>query len=126
MTPSSLPPDVFDALPPTVQAYIRHLEARLADLEARLNQNSTNSSKPPSADPPAVKRAPPKPPSGRKAGGQPGHARALRPLQEPARVVPCKPACCPACAAPLRGDDPDPERFQVTELPPLSPVVTEY
>src|SRR5215218_6014614 len=126
----SIPESLWSTVPPEAQAailaVIASLEKRLADLEARLNQNSTNSSKPPSADPPAVKRAPPKPPSRRKAGGQPGHARALRPLQEPARVVPCKPACCPACAAPLRGDDPDPERFQVTELPPLSPVVTEY
>jgi hypothetical protein len=40
MTPSSLPPDVFNALPPAVRAYIRYLESRLADLEARLGQNS--------------------------------------------------------------------------------------
>jgi transposase len=52
MTPPSLPPEVFDALPPAVQAYIRFLKVRLADLEARLGQNSANSSKPPSSDPP--------------------------------------------------------------------------
>src|SRR4029453_9873481 len=69
MTPPSLPPDVFDALPPAVQAYIRYLEARLADLEARLGQDSSNSSKPPSSDPPHAKPAPPRAPSGKKKGG---------------------------------------------------------
>src|SRR4051794_6320226 len=58
MKPRSLPLDVLDALPPAVRAHIRYLEARLADLEARLSQNSTNSSKPPSTDPPHVKPAP--------------------------------------------------------------------
>jgi hypothetical protein len=46
MTPPSLPPDVFDALPPAVQAYIRYLEGRLADLAARVNQDSSNFSRP--------------------------------------------------------------------------------
>ena len=34
-----------------MQVYIRHLETRLTDLEARLGQNSTNSSMPPSSEP---------------------------------------------------------------------------
>src|SRR6478672_5530592 len=70
MTPHPLPPEVFDALPPAVQAYIRYLEARLADLEARLGRDSSNSSKPPSSDPPHAKPAPPRAPSGRRRGGQ--------------------------------------------------------
>jgi transposase len=37
-----------------------------------VNQTPRNSSKPPSSDPPSVVR-PQRPPSGRKAGGQPGH-----------------------------------------------------
>ncbi len=41
-------------------AYIRTLEAKIAELEARLNPNSTNSSEPPSSDAPHVKRAPPR------------------------------------------------------------------
>lgn len=125
-----IPKELWERVPAEVQAALlavfARLERRIADLEAQLRQNSTNSSKPPSSDPPAVKRAPPKPGSGKKPGAQPGHPRALRPLREPTHVVPCKPTCCPACAAPLRGDDPDPERFQVTELPPLKPIVTEY
>src|SRR5262249_40575885 len=66
-----------------VQQYEQRLQAiqqQVAELTERLNQNSTNSSRPPSSDPPHVKRRPPKPSSGRKRGGQPGHARRQRPL----------------------------------------------
>src|SRR5262249_55047964 len=51
----------------------------------RFNQNSTNSSRPPSSDPLAVKakRRPPPPPSGRNRGGQPGHKRHTRALVSP-------------------------------------------
>ena len=55
------------------------LEAQVARLTAQLNQNSTNSSKPPSSDPPGVSRQA-KAPSGRKPGGQPGHQRNMREL----------------------------------------------
>ena len=134
MEASTLPPELLDGLPPAVVAYIRllegrvaQLEARVAELEAKLNQNSTNSSQPPSADPPAVKRAPPKPKSGKKAGGQPGHPKHERALVErPDHVRDCKPTACRRCARPLTGDDAEPVRHQVTELPPVAPVVTEY
>jgi transposase len=126
MTPPSLPSDVFDALPPAVQAYIRYLEARLADLEARLNQDSTNSSKPPSSDPPNAKPAPPKASSGKRKGGQPGHPKRARPDLPPDTVVELRPGTCDRCSHPLAGNDPEPLRHQVVELPPVRPVVTEY
>jgi transposase len=68
---------------PEVIAYIESLESqnkelteRLITLEARLNQNSQNSSKPPSTD--VFCNEKPKPTglrksSGKKAGGQKGH-----------------------------------------------------
>jgi len=37
-----------------------------------------------------------------------------------------KPEECTHCHAPLSGDDPTPWRHQVIELPPITPVVTEY
>jgi len=127
MDAPALPPELLADLPPAVVAYIRWLEARVAQLEAKLNQNSTNSSKPPSSDPPSVKRAPPKPRSSRKPGGQPGHPRHERAVVEnPDQVRECKPAACRRCARPLAGDDPHPLRHQVTELPDVRPVVTEY
>jgi transposase len=50
---------LWNTVPPEAQAALRvafvALERRIAELEARLNLNSTNSSKPPSTDPPAVK-----------------------------------------------------------------------
>ena len=70
-----IPKELWDTIPPAAQAALlvafEHLEQRvelleheIADLKSRLNQNSTNSSRPPSSDPPSVKRAPPQPPSG--------------------------------------------------------------
>ena len=126
MTPPARPLDVFDALPPAVQAYIRYLEARLADLEARLNQNSSNSSQPPSSDGPQVKPAPPKVPTGKARGGQPGHPKRSRPDLPPDTVVELRPGTCDRCAHRLTGTDPQPLRDQVIELPPVRPQVTEY
>ncbi len=53
------------------------LQERIRELEARLGQNSANSSRPASSDPPqvAVKRR--ALPSGRKRAGQPGHRGAV-------------------------------------------------
>jgi transposase len=110
---------------------IASLEKRIADLEARLNQNSTNSSRPPSTDPLAVKakRRPPAPPSGRKRGGQPGHKRHTRALVPPEQVretFEVRPSHCKGCGSALQGDDPGPMRHQVAEIPPVRPDVDEY
>jgi transposase len=117
MPPPPLPPDLFDALPPAVQAYIRYLEGRLADLEAKLNQTSANSSNPPSSDGPQVKPAPPKTPTGKRRGGQPGHPKHERVILPPDEVVEHKPTRCRRCAARLTGDDPHPILDQVLDLP---------
>src|SRR5437868_14785453 len=90
-----LPQELWDQLPPQLQATIwvmvegyerriTALEAEVAELKERLNQNSQNSSRPPSSDGPQVKRTPPRAPSGRKRGAQPGHpvhSRALVPVE---------------------------------------------
>ena len=105
------------------------MERRIAELEQRLNTNSTNSSKPPSSDPPSVPRRPPVPASGKKRGGQPGHRhhpRALVPPERLRQVIECRPVECRRCGHELRGDDPEPIRHQVAELPPVVPVVDEY
>jgi transposase len=126
MTPPSVPPEVFDGLPTAAQPYIRYLEARLADLEARLNQDSSNSSRPPSSDLPHAKPAPPKAPSGRRKGGQPGHPRRTRANLPPDTVVELRPEACSRCRHPLAGIDSEPFRHQVVEIPPVCPHVTEY
>jgi transposase len=128
-----LPQPLWDTLSGEAQAAVSALadtfERRIAELEQRLNQNSTNSSRPPSSDPPSVKRRPPAPPSGKKRGGQSGHIRQARPLVPPEQlrqVIECKPAECRWCGDALDGDDPEPLRHQVAELPPVLPVVDEY
>lgn len=104
------------------------LVRRVAALEARLGQTSQNSSRPPSSDPPAAPH-PRRPPSGRRPGGQPGHpghSRPLVPVVQVQAVVPVKPTHCGRCGVRLHGTDPTPWRHQVTEVPKVSPVVTEY
>ena len=76
---------VISAMVEYYEQRIAKLEAEVREVTARLNQNSQNSSKPPSSDGPHVKRKPPQPPSGRKPGGQPGHTphqRALVPIEQ--------------------------------------------
>src|SRR5215470_6239274 len=97
---SQIPPAAQAAVLALVQQYEQRLQAlqqQVNQLTQRLNQNSTNSSRPPSSDPPHVKRRPPKPTSGRKRGGQPGNARLQRPLVPPEQVkqtIPLKPSAC--------------------------------
>jgi transposase len=110
-------------------ARVSALEAEVADLKAKLNKDSTNSSVPPSAAHPHAKPAPPKPKSKRRRGGQPGHPRherALIPVADCQAVVPCVPDECRRCGRTLHGVDPEPLRHQVWELPDIRPVVTEY
>jgi len=128
-----LPQPIWDQLPPEAQAavsvLVQSFERRIAGLEERLNKNSTNSSKPPSSDPPSLKRRPPAPASGKKRGGQPGHQRQARPLVPPEQVrqvIDCKPPECRWCHQVLQGDDPEPIRHQVAEVPPVRPTVDEY
>src|SRR5258708_3967862 len=67
------------------QQQIRQLQQLLADSQAKLNTNSTNSSLPPSSDRFRVKRRPPPPadqPKKRRCG-QPGHPQHQRPLVPP-------------------------------------------
>ena len=62
-------------------------------------------------------------------GGQAGHAghgRELKRVDQVDHVVEVKPTTCGQCGAVLVGEDPQPVRHQVTDLPPVKPVVTEY
>jgi transposase len=79
----------------------RRLEARVSDLEQRLNRSSRNSSLPPSQDPPSAAPRPKKSTSGREPGGQPGHEgtnRPLLPLVQVDEVIDHWPERCGSCA----------------------------
>jgi transposase len=110
----------------------RRLEARVAELERRLNRSSRNSSLPPSQDPPSAPR-PRRPSSGRTRGAQPGHEGASRPLlalERVDQVVEHWPQSCQACAHVFaedeRVDAAAVQRHQVSELPPIAVTVTEH
>jgi len=126
---SRIPEDVRESLVVVITFYqtrIEQLEARVAELEARLKADSSNSHKPPSSDLPHVKPAPPKKAQGKKPGVQPNHPKAERVRLTPDHVIDHKPHRCVACHAALAGDDPSPRCHQVWELPEVKPLVTEY
>jgi transposase len=111
----------------------RRLEARVAELEQRLNRGSRISSLPPCQDPPSAPTRPRRPGSGRRAGGQPGHEgknRRLLPLERVDEVVEHWPARCACCAHRFseaeRIDAAAPQRQQLAELPPISVRVAEH
>jgi transposase len=113
------------------QQQIRQLQQQLADTKAQLNTNSSNSSLPPSSDRFHGKRRPPPPPDQprKPRGAQPGHPRRQRLLVPPEQVrqtIPCKPTVCRRCGQSLTGDDPNPLRHQVAELPVVVAEVVEY
>jgi transposase len=114
----------------TLQATVTILLARIEDLEDRLNRNSSNSSTPPSANPPGAPKTTTKKPSGRKPGGQPGHKGTHRSVVDnPDRIVPHLPGTCRHCHTDFRGDKArvgKPIRHQVTDIPPVRPVVIEH
>src|SRR5713101_4143707 len=126
--PTGIPEEDWAATPLTVRALVVRLLERVAQVEARLNQTSRNSSNPPSADPPSAPPRAAKAPSGRKPGGQfghPGQGRPLNAVEEVDRVIEVRPESCAQCGTLLLGDDPTPERHQVTDLPRIEPIVTE-
>jgi transposase len=117
-----------------LRAQVTALTAQVAEVTARLGQNATNSSRPPSSDPSGGR---PRPPatgsSGRRPGGQPGHRghhRELVPVEQVDRCVPVLPATCEACGDPLAAEaaptDPAEVRGQVVDLPAVPAHVTEY
>ena len=80
------------------------LQERIHELEARLGQNSSNSSRPPSADPPQATPKRQVLPSGRTRGGQPGHRGAFRgllPVEQVDETVAVVPERCRHCGQPF-------------------------
>jgi transposase len=114
------------------QQQIAQLSARLSDLEARLNQHSQNSSKPPSSDPPSAPPRRPRVPRGRKPGGQAGHPRHERPTPEPEQITTVEhhyPSTCPTCGDSVAQQVQDACAIQtqyVWELPLVQPDITAH
>jgi transposase len=105
------------------------LTKKIAELEARLNQNSSNSSRPPSSDgysKPAPKSQRKK--SGKKPGGQHkhiGHGKSM--ADKVTETIVITPQTCPCCGESLEnvtGSKTD--THYVMEMPPITVNVTEY
>jgi transposase len=105
------------------------LATELASLREQIGRSSRNSSKPPSSDGPGFKPPARRKGSGSKRGGQPGHRGSgpeLLPIERVDEVVEHHPNACRRCGTLLDGEDPDPLRHQVIEIPPIAPVVIEH
>ena len=106
--------------------------ARIEELEAKLNQNSSNSSRPPSSDPPWSDRPKRKrrKKGKRKRGGQKGHKGHRRELVPPEKLrntYDIHPDNCGDCGSSnLESDGSEPYRHQVTDLPPVEPFTDEW
>jgi transposase len=108
------------------------LTQKLAELTERLGQNSRNSHRPPSSDPPGSTGSSGSgqgPKNERPRGGQRGHRGSRRELVAADKVddvVDLYPAECENCWAALP-EQPDPEakRSQWIEVPPLRPYIKE-
>lgn len=112
-----------------LRALAEELQAQVADLTARVRQNSKNSSTPPSQDGlgrPAPKSLRKK--TGRKPGrpkGQPGATMQL--TDHPDHVLRHEPSRCVRCDRGLAGAaEAGAIRRQVTEIPPVKAEVTEH
>jgi transposase len=139
-----LPEAIRASLPAAFLAYVGWLEAQvlaqqaqlaaqaaelvrlreaLTAAEAKAQPHSGTSSRPPSSDPPDAPKRPATEPSGRKRGGQAGHAghqRALVPIDQVTEVQVHRPTTCPGCQTPLPPDLPpleEPIRQQVWDIP---------
>jgi transposase len=112
-----------------LRSQLTALATELAQLRERIGRSSRNSSRPPSSDGPGFKPPERRKGSGRKRGAQPGHPGAgpeLLPIERVDQVVEHHPDACRRCGTLLQGQDPDPLRHQVIEIPPITPLVIEH
>src|SRR4029450_4782451 len=126
-------PQDWEQTPLAVQAYLRtmreelsQLQERVDTLEARLAQNSTTSSRPPSSDNPYKKpRQRMIATTPRKAGGKPGHPGHRQALFPPTTVQELRPERCPCGNTTFALTRPY-YTHQVLELPPIAMEVTHW
>jgi len=124
--------------PPEIIAYIYYLhekidklEARVKELESRLNLNSNNSGKPPSSDGYSRKNRTKslRVKTQKKAGGQPGHkGKTLDQSPNPDHIETHSPDFCSCCGKSLEnGTITGVEKRQVYDLPPPPEIeITEH
>lgn len=100
------------------------LNKRVEELESKISRNSSNSSKPPSSDPPFQKK-----PSGEKkgkAGGKKGHKGHRQVLLEPTETKELKPGVCSSCGSTDLTDFTPYYTHQWIELPEIKPDIVHF
>lgn len=126
---SELSSEQKDELIGKLLALLEQQNRRIAELEERLKQNSSNSSKPPSSDGFVKKTKSLRRASGKKVGGQKGHAgRSLRQTPDPDETIILDvPTRCKACGEAL-SEKPAAivETRQVFDIPVRQYEVTAY
>src|SRR5437588_9533631 len=107
---------------------VEQLGTRLHELEGRVAKDSHNSSKPPSTDGYAKKTRSLRKSSGKKPGGQEGHAGSTRHFVEiPDEIIIARPQKCAHCQASLQDLAAEGyQRRQRVDLPEIKAQVTEY
>jgi transposase len=131
--PFPFTPQDWEQTPLAVQAYVRtlhdkaeQLQDRVETLQARLTQNSTTSSRPPSSDAPYKKpRRHTTSTTPRKAGGKPGHPGHRPVLLPPTTVRELTPERC-VCGNTTFALITPYHTHQVIELPPIAMEVTHW
>ena len=133
----------WEKTPPSVKKLVEEMAQRMEKLERQLaevrtnqqqllekvNRTSKNSSSPPSSDPPGFGEKSTKKKSDRKRGGQPGHEgknRDLYPIEKCSSSYDHHPITCACCGESLSGEDTNPYRHQMVEIPPIEPIVVEH
>ena len=119
---------LFEYLQDTLVAVIEEHDARIEELEERINKDSHNSNKPPSSDEFKGKFTKKGEPSDKKPGGQEGHeGTTLRMVKHPNHVEVHEVKRCGSCGKSLR--DVKPRGYaprQVFDIPPIVVEVTEH
>lgn len=133
----------WERTPASVKQLVLEMAQRLGEIEQQLgslqaenellkeqsNRTSKNSSQAPSSDAPKVGKQKHQEKSGKKRGGQPGHeghSRSLYAVEQCQPVYDHYPEVCRGCGEKLSGEDADPYRHQIVEMPPITPQVEEH
>lgn len=126
----------WDLTPPRVKDFvvqqqkrIEQLEKQLESLAEKVNTNSQNSGIPPSTEIVKPEKKKPKKKKKRNRGGQKGHLgyrRELYPEEDCNQIENHLPEICDCCGEKLSGEDANPYRHQIVEIPPIELEITEH
>ena len=132
-----VPAEDWEATPESIKLVLmflleerKQMKGKIEELEERLNKNSRNSSIPPSKNGFATEiKSRLKPKKKKPLKIQAPRNRQKKELYSPEECVACheeKPVVCNSCGYGLAGEDTQPHRHQIVDLPILTPYITEY